>query len=1700
MSNRYNELDPVSSKNVLQQASVEAERKAIALSTDPAIADRITYINTRAPWIPAATQLALAKSYASDAAIDKAADLNSRELLQNGEEHYSKLSTPGRQYKVTPSVIEARKQIGQGKKPDMNILDKSYEQLKQASRIALSVGASTVEGFANLATLDPLFGMADSPSFDPVKQVLNPFYSLGKKFEGKNQNLRTAANSLSLYQLLTDWDDQGEGFFISEELQSRQIENARSFRGTYGGSAFTTGRGAASTVFTPGTWQYNAFSGFIDFGIALAIPDANKYVVTGVKSLNYTTRALSAAKKGEDFIDSYNLAKGVVPLVSQADATQFRNALLQEGGLDKSLTGMSMDMQKWNRFMDTNPVAIRTVDAIIGTKSPVEIMKRFKNKLKPEDAVALAKADSVDAVKKVLVRKYAIGNETLSTSIYDINPTIASNPGQFIVQRTPLSRSRLLMQIPDRDIVINGDDMQRTSSIMNMIRSVENAGGTAEDVEELGKIAFKNFGATSSADDQRDAYKVYEKTIEIILKRNGVKDEVIEKIFERPRNDMMKFRSTMLDRAGNATDNGYMQVYANMMRRYFPTAFKNQMLETVAETGTDGFQFARPMQLSELFDRVQTLPNARELRRLTMNPLMRENLEFVFGTIPKGKLSKALTSKVRRMDITTYADEARVGEIQKELDALTRKPKRSNLDNLKINKLDEEMDSLTNTKKQFVYTGEASMPIAFMDTVQNLIWKPLQLATIGYAIRNSIDAQVRMAMGGASGFLNHPGEYLTLLLGETKASNRMLKLAKKAGLNTMERSILGEALTAKHDEYVDVLRKDHSDLLGLDSRKQGLGVSSGAMHMHRTNNWISVSKATSEENYVTGIVHQIRLVHSDDLQRFVAKARVLGYSEQELMDGLLKIAKEQRNFDNIDGIYRRGPSFRDGEQEVFGPARSLRNLKGKDLDDFLSEVHLRPIPIANVDNISGGFDDVTFMMAFDRVPMFDKRTVVPIRLLQPTKAGQDFEPGSLVKISQVENGETVVRDGIISRIDEATGDATVIPVHDGPASASMMGHKTARRIVKRLPLYDEATGGKGLPREVYVEQIMNADKGVRDSWFNDVQAGLDKYTDLLFSELYGKRWVKTTERSPVFRKFYYDSISENMSRLSSQEAEELIGSLSRLSSKAGFGGDIGKYIGSQETYANLKMVAKNTSNTGTVTVSELDDYARLVALEKVKGLLYDASSRSNLEDILRIVMPFAPAWREILGTYTTRMIEDPSIATRFGRYVNTAINSDPDGDGRGFFYKDSTSGDMYFKFPAILGLPNALALTGTDAFFKAPVKQLSQGMSWIPGLGPFAQIPASFLLRNTPDTSATVQVLLPYGKVKPSETLSSLNPLPSVLTKAGDVAASYFTDRQDQMNTTFANTYIDVWRAKSASGDYDIATESGQKKLVDDSLRDARTISWLRLFQAFLGPTSPTVGYKVKVKKDNQDVDVYVDQMVNIFGKMQEENYDTAVTRFLNVFGEEMALYVGSKTKSEVPGLEGSREFGEWEFANTDVLDEYKRTGAYFAPKGSELNFDVWRRQLDQGKRTKLKDSEILSLAQNRVGSAKFRQARKLFGQSPTAQQSAQLDAYRAQLNKQYPGFPRFSLFTVGQFPNDIEELENAVKDPRLSSSAITADLKDYLDTRKKYLNSLGVKTFESKKSSFARTAVYNLGLRLSEENPEFARIWERLLSQEVED
>jgi hypothetical protein len=67
------DLDRQSRDQIYQriaQQKAESERPS---RSDPLINERINYINKRAPWLPANTQLALAQNYASDMAVDKAA-------------------------------------------------------------------------------------------------------------------------------------------------------------------------------------------------------------------------------------------------------------------------------------------------------------------------------------------------------------------------------------------------------------------------------------------------------------------------------------------------------------------------------------------------------------------------------------------------------------------------------------------------------------------------------------------------------------------------------------------------------------------------------------------------------------------------------------------------------------------------------------------------------------------------------------------------------------------------------------------------------------------------------------------------------------------------------------------------------------------------------------------------------------------------------------------------------------------------------------------------------------------------------------------------------------------------------------------------------------------------------------------------------------------------------------------------------------------------------------------------------------------------------------------------------------------------------------------------------------------------------------------------------------------------------------------
>ena len=371
---------------------------------------------------------------------------------------------------------------------------------------------------------------------------------------------------------------------------------------------------------------------------------------------------------------------------------------------------------------------------------------------------------------------------------------------------------------------------------------------------------------------------------------------------------------------------------------------------------------------------------------------------------------------------------------------------------------------------------------------------------------------------------------------------------------------------------------------------------------------------------------------------------------------------------------------------------------------------------------------------------------------------------------------------------------------------------------------------------------------------------------------------------------------------------------------------------------------------------------------------------------------------------------------------------------------------------------------------------------------------AASQLPDSPKLDDVREFLLPYGEKSLG---SAFNPTPQWI---GKFTQAIVADT-GKLDNVFGNTYIETLRALGASGEYNLDDPNDIVRIKGDAKRKARILTLMRGASQFFGPTSGSTEFKIPTKQG----DMFVSSLVKEFYDLQAADYDSAVPKFLELYGDEVELYMSSKTRSLTQGLEATEEFGVWERQNGDLLDQYPSVAAYLAPEGSEFNFSVWERQIRTGKRERLTDNEIIGLAQRRIGAAKYSQARRMMGPYPSALQRDILSRYRAVLHKNYPGFPLYAEFTVGEFQNDVEQLRNLVSDNRVANNPTAKTISQYLTYRDQavasYVAQGGKPTgFQSAKSALGlRDALASIGGVLAARDSNFARVYERLLAQEVE-
>lgn len=519
----------------------------------------------------------------------------------------------------------------------------------------------------------------------------------------------------------------------------------------------------------------------------------------------------------------------------------------------------------------------------------------------------------------------------------------------------------------------------------------------------------------------------------------------------------------------------------------------------------------------------------------------------------------------------------------------------------------------------------------------------------------------------------------------------------------------------------------------------------------------------------------------------------------------------------------------------------------------------------------------------------------------------------------------------------------------------------------------------------------------------------------------------------------------------------------------------------------LKRIAENAQagQKGTITsLDQADTVAKAYALHTTRDLLYDIAEKGQLSDQLRLILPFAEAWKEVLTRWGKIVVENPRVVRRGQQIVEGAR-------GAGWFHPDPTTGEEVFNYPGSGFLSEHLL--GVRVPMTGRVAGLSLASSVVPGVGPVVQYPAAKLLPNTPKWDAVRQVLLPFGDPQTEGgTVESF--LPAWMQKF----RTAFFRNDPEHDRQFANTVMDVARYLVSTGDYSTSTPEAVDKLMTDATNKAKGVYVLRGAAQFVAPSAPTPQMLAVDKDGHFQV---AQTLIEDFRKMQEEDYNTAVATFLDKYGEGALLFMQPKTSGAGPA---TSELAEWARANPDVVRQYKDVYSFFGPQGGDFDINFYNQQLARGERKPISPDDAVKAANNRVAQMAYRQAKERIGTRTDDQARLWLSSVRVALMDDFPGYNPEGL-TVNDVPARIAELERAAKNPKLAKTDAGRGISLYLQARGKALaaardSGLTGGFAQANSARPIRDWLRGVADAISQEHPDFAPAYDGLLSREFKD
>lgn len=661
------------------------------------------------------------------------------------------------------------------------------------------------------------------------------------------------------------------------------------------------------------------------------------------------------------------------------------------------------------------------------------------------------------------------------------------------------------------------------------------------------------------------------------------------------------------------------------------------------------------------------------------------------------------------------------------------------------------------------------------------------------------------------------------------------------------------------------------------------------------------------------------------------------------------------------------------------------------------------------------------------------------------------------KFGDTRQGADAYVDTVFERLRIKTGDV--------PEIQEML--RTGR--LGKIPLYK----GDGINPDIYkaleaeelferAPEIVRGFKGsVRDAesrnrWRDFVDAGF---------ELLASRPENYFNNDPLFRQAYWRKAAQLAGYLNAEDQATL---LARATKDAKLDKDL------------LKQIEKNMkTRSGNVSLKDLDKVASQHGLRQQRKILYSSYDKMQGFDTLRAVFVFGDALKNTATTWTRLLAENPLAPVKFQqRYYEGAQDLDPNGDGKGFFYRDDQFGQERFALPF-----TDFITPGASDGFSAPVEGLNLlTQSVVPSLGPVTSILASKVIPNSADFDGVRKVLMPYGETDVSEARTYLPPWAHkayvAMTSGGDGVKS----------KEFANTVGEVVRFKMSTGEYDLTDEDSIDDMLQDAKSDARKLFAVRGLVQFFAPSPPSPKF-VQYDKDGKIWETF--ELSRIY---REEFGGRDLQGFLEKYGQLAIGAAISKTETQGAGPVNQAAL-DFVRENPEVARKYQGVYGLFLSDDGPFNFPAYQRQLDNGERDVKSPEDFVAEIRSRMARTLYEAAKDQYGED----------------NKQALRTVREQLEVTFQFNNQaftnttktkVNELVAAANDPVLANTRAGKALRLYLQARErafaaaKERNIVNIATNGDAKDLKAYLA--KVGEAATTEYPEFTQMWERVFAREV--